>query len=80
MKKFFKKTKFLPIFLFISIVLALFTLSTVPVGSSAAGTVDVFIDANNSVPIGQTLKLSVRIETNVGAMVDLGISYNINKL
>ena len=45
MKKFFKKTKFLPIFLFISIVLALFTLSTVPVGSSAAGTVDVFIDA-----------------------------------
>lgn len=73
MKKIFKKAVFLPI---ITLVLVLISLSFPALPSLAAGTADVFIDAESRVLAGQNFTVTVRVETDIAAMVNLEIHYN----
>ena len=73
MKKLFIKTVFLPI---LTLVLIFISLSFSAIPSFAAGTADVFIDTESRVLAGQNFTVTVRVETDIAAMVKLEIHYN----
>ena len=77
MKKLFKKTVFLPI---LTLVLIFISLSFSAIPSFAAGTADVFIDTESRVLAGQNFTVTVRVETDIAAMVNLEIHYNSSVL
>lgn len=76
-KKVISKTIFLSI---ITLFLTIFTFSVNPITGTAAGTVDLFMEANSWIPVGDTFKLTVRVETDRDSLVNLEIFYDGNNL
>lgn len=78
--KLIKKKVLIPICILFLTILTFITLLSNPLSSSAAGTVDIFMDSSSWVPVGNTFVLTVRVETDIAAMVNLEISYNGDNL
>lgn len=73
MRKILKKIIFAPI---IAMILTIIAISQTALPCSAAGSVDLFIDVDSKVLVGQTFNLTVRVETTIEAMVNLEIYYD----
>ena len=78
MRNLVKKISILPVFVISLFVVVAF--SILPLPASAAGTVDLFIDADSRVPVGQTFSVTVRVETNIDAMLHLELDYDNSKV
>lgn len=80
MTKILKTKVLIHLFLFFLTVLTFISIFGNPITSSAAGTTDIFIDANTWVPVGNTFTVTVRVETDRDSLVHLEISYDGNNL
>ena len=78
MRNLVKKISILSVFV-ISL-FAVVAFSILPLPASAAGTVDLFIDTDSWVPVGQTFSVTVRVETNIDAMLHLELDYDNSKV
>ena len=80
MMKLIKRKVLIPIFILLLTVLTCISIFGNPLQSSANGTVDIFMESNSWIPVGNTFVLTVRVETDIAAMVNLEISYNGDNL